>query len=1292
MNRKPGIPCPQSAKGVSNPVESIIPPKPNRRKQQQQYSHIPQRCGGGSRTPACTDKMRQRRPFSTNYSGLLKKSPPPMPPSLIKGLTNTTSGNDNGVNRRKDHPGPGKVKIMLRMAGGENENGQNSPTDDFLRMESNKKHVSVFTPPDPATGGRSDNPAAPKVYAFDSVFTHETTQSEICSASLVDVIQAVLNGADGTVFCYGQAYLGKTYVLAGSDNLGQEMGVIPCAISWLFRCIGELQEQQGSRFTVSVSAIEVYGTSEKLRDLLTGYCEDPPPSALTITEDPLVGTQIENRCEIQASTSERAGFLLDAALASRSCSGSRNTPEARRHSHVIFSLNLLQHRTDKNGEGSSVRSRLHFIDLGSCDKNLIKTPGSLALSYSSLGHVIMAIVNNSKHVPFRQSKLTCVLRDTLGNINCRAVMLAHVSRDKKHYADTVATIQLASRIHRVLKKKNKVPNGASAIGVGSRIHHPKHLRHRTRDDDSVIGSSSGMECTSGSELSCDTVVYVNRNGVPMSDRELTDNEGPPESVPVMKLTNGGARHQHVSLNSPTAGEVLRYNVPEARVKPIPRVSQDKPNTPTNPVRSGLSRIPSPNSAKQPQLPSKNVNSRVNGVVATRGGSPKPQKPPRSAKNSSGQTERVNDVKAQHVSFCVEEAPKARRALFGNDTNMSLLQSRNDNGNFHHVNQSGRAGSGEGKGGPVYDHASYLDSVFHCDGRDASHRPAKFSKPSNGNREIAHNRNHLEASENYPTAVDHRQEPDGCDHEAEVRKSIKPHVYENVASIFGGKTEVRPDSMLVNVDDCDWRAPNDDVTDEGGAEGEAVDINFYCLTLTSLNPLVPVSRRKFAQEVKRSKQQKGSLEQQRALARQKLRENFDSGREMDFAEDESTRRALQQLLEAEKTLEELVLDSKPSEIIEAPKPQNNNNVCWDWKLGSGDKLTSDEIEDCDKDEELAESDNLPQMPKLECDYYSRKDSVSSGGVESPQSLAEVTAAQFSNQIEPSHRQVCLYATNSLEMNYVSTQSRSESPARSRGSPSPSRKLVVKDSDLRRRTSRPIIITKSTSKEGAQLTLVKKDKGSRPTLELQITREEVQNEVDLSTSKIKKPRQINRGRKNGISADPNSHGSETKDKTGEETPKRSKWSGLRRFGSKRSESKPRRSSAEGTSSPSRSSIVSKLLTPKVKRASSARQTTKNGNSKSSSSEPSPRRQPDVVLVSNSPVHSASVEDQKDVKPDMSNGINGHDKTGLVENGNHHQKETSLSTPASSKLLRKKSSMKTSSPSVSRFGFSRKSKAKT
>lgn len=484
--------------------------------------------------------------YPTNFSGILQALPPPAPPCLLR-----------AVSKVKDNPGMGKVKVMMRICPSLEAPDSGSESQSFLKVDSRKKQVTLYDPassPHSSSGHRrSATVAVPKIFAFDAVFTQDASQAEVCSGTVAEVIQSVVNGADGCIFSFGQVKLGKTYTMIGKDSSTQSLGIVPCAISWLFKLINERKEKTGTRFSVRVSAVEIFGKEEELKDLLsevsTGSLQDGQSPGIHLKEDPICGTQLQNQSEIRAPTAEKAAFFLDAAISARSTSRPDADEDDRRNSHMLFTLHIYQYRMEKSGKGgmSGGRSRLHLIDLGSCEKVLSKSRdggGGLCLSLNALGNVIMALANGAKHVPYRDSKLTMLLRESLGNINCRTTMIAHISDSPNHYAESLNTIQLASRIHRMRKKKSKYASSSSG-GESSceegRIRRPPHLRpfhpRTVALDPDLPCLLSDPEYSSSSEQSCDTVIYVGPGGAAISDRELSDNEGPPAFVPIIPSLN-----------------------------------------------------------------------------------------------------------------------------------------------------------------------------------------------------------------------------------------------------------------------------------------------------------------------------------------------------------------------------------------------------------------------------------------------------------------------------------------------------------------------------------------------------------------------------------------------------------------------------------------------------------------------------------------------------------------------------------------------------------------------------------
>uniref|UniRef100_A0A8C4QHM6 Kinesin motor domain-containing protein n=1 Tax=Eptatretus burgeri TaxID=7764 RepID=A0A8C4QHM6_EPTBU len=347
--------------------------------------------------------------FATNFCAILRDFPPPTPPGLLRAAP-----------KAKESQGIGKVKVMLRISPGEP-----GETSAFLKADTGKAQVILHEPEPPngllSAAARRLAISAPKMFAFDAVFCRDATQAEVCAGSIGDVVQAVVNGADGCVFCFGHAKLGKSYTMIGHDDSMQSLGVMPCAIAWLFRLIDERRERTGARFSVRVSAVELWGGDENLEDLLasvvTGGPHDSKAPGIYLQEDPIFGTQLQNQSELRAPTPEIAAHYLDVALASRQENRLSEKGEERRGTHMLFTLYVYQYRMDKASKAnmSGGRSRLHLIDLSSCERPQPgKAPAGSALSLASLGNVILALVNGAKHIPYRYPSLDSLTSLTKG--------------------------------------------------------------------------------------------------------------------------------------------------------------------------------------------------------------------------------------------------------------------------------------------------------------------------------------------------------------------------------------------------------------------------------------------------------------------------------------------------------------------------------------------------------------------------------------------------------------------------------------------------------------------------------------------------------------------------------------------------------------------------------------------------------------------------------------------------------------------------------------------------------------
>lgn len=189
-----------------------------------------------------------------------------------------------------------------------------------------------------------------------------------------------------------------------------------------------------------------------------------------LRDDPLLGTQLQNQSELRAPTAEKAAFYLDAALAARTDSSSPNA----RKSHLLYTLHVCQYSVERtpnrtgggghcsSGSGASRvaggRSRLHLLDLGSCQQNgraVANGQSANTMTLSGLGNVLVALFNGQRHLPHREHKITQVLRECLGSLTCQAALVAHVAASSA-YSETLATVQMASRVHRMRRRRMKV--------------------------------------------------------------------------------------------------------------------------------------------------------------------------------------------------------------------------------------------------------------------------------------------------------------------------------------------------------------------------------------------------------------------------------------------------------------------------------------------------------------------------------------------------------------------------------------------------------------------------------------------------------------------------------------------------------------------------------------------------------------------------------------------------------------------------------------------------------------------
>ncbi|KAI9315739.1 hypothetical protein BX666DRAFT_2106249 [Dichotomocladium elegans] len=356
-----------------------------------------------------------------------------------------------------------------------------------------------------------------KSFTYDYVFDTKTDQNNVYETAAAPLVQKLMDGFNATILAYGQTGSGKTYSMGtGLENSGssQHAGIVPRCISELFEKLDARAEREpGYSFEIYVSFLELY--NEELVDLLnptsttqkrkstngtiTGTTE------VTIREDTAgniywSGVK-EERC---FSPEELLGLLAKGSLCRTTASTDMNAVSSR--SHAIFSVILRQQEPDGD-RTKSLTSKFHFVDLAGSER-LKRTNAqgdraregiAINAGLLALGNVISALGDETRrptHVPYRDSKLTRLLQDSLGG-NSQTLMLACVSPADINFMETLNTLKYANRARNI---KNRVTVNQDFAGSSIEVNQLKALVGRLRMEIAALRAES----SGSAELSSNT--------------------------------------------------------------------------------------------------------------------------------------------------------------------------------------------------------------------------------------------------------------------------------------------------------------------------------------------------------------------------------------------------------------------------------------------------------------------------------------------------------------------------------------------------------------------------------------------------------------------------------------------------------------------------------------------------------------------------------------------------------------------------------------------------------------------
>eukprot|EP00041_Stephanoeca_diplocostata_P036746 m.1352773 g.1352773 ORF g.1352773 m.1352773 type:complete len:1030 (+) comp24927_c0_seq6:103-3192(+) len=308
-------------------------------------------------------------------------------------------------------------------------------------------------------GGKNDQ----RTYNYDNVFGSEASQLEVYDAVVAPCLEEVLQGFNCTVFAYGQTGTGKTHTMEGdrSDEIFKSYrddpgaGMIPRALHHLFE---KLEECEGVESAVKVSFLEIY--NEEIFDLL-GHDALEDGKRLRLFEDAnRKGSVIINGLEEVSVYSKHDVFDILTRGAERRRTAETKMNKASSRSHSVFSVTVHQKESSvATGEELLKTGKLYLVDLAGAE-NIGRSgamnaraaeAGNINKSLLTLGRVISKLVERSAHIPYRESKLTRLLQDSLGG-RTKTSIIATVSPAQLSFEESQSTMDYALRAKSIMNK------------------------------------------------------------------------------------------------------------------------------------------------------------------------------------------------------------------------------------------------------------------------------------------------------------------------------------------------------------------------------------------------------------------------------------------------------------------------------------------------------------------------------------------------------------------------------------------------------------------------------------------------------------------------------------------------------------------------------------------------------------------------------------------------------------------------------------------------------------------------
>ncbi|CAI4037183.1 hypothetical protein SMKI_02G0500 [Saccharomyces mikatae IFO 1815] len=319
-----------------------------------------------------------------------------------------------------------------------------------------------------SNGSHQSYSSSKKTYQFDQVFGAESDQETVFNATAKNYIREMLHGYNCTIFAYGQTGTGKTYTMSGDINilgdvqstdkllLGEHAGIIPRVLVDLFKELSTLNRE----YSVKISFLELY--NENLKDLLSDSDDDDPVVNDTKRQIRIFDNNNNNSSIMVKgmqeifinSAHEGLNLLMQGSLKRKVAATKCNDLSSRSHTVFTITTNIVEQDSKDHGQNKNFVKigKLNLVDLAGseninrsgAENKRAQEAGLINKSLLTLGRVINALVDHSNHIPYRESKLTRLLQDSLGGMT-KTCIIATVSPAKISMEETASTLEYATR-------------------------------------------------------------------------------------------------------------------------------------------------------------------------------------------------------------------------------------------------------------------------------------------------------------------------------------------------------------------------------------------------------------------------------------------------------------------------------------------------------------------------------------------------------------------------------------------------------------------------------------------------------------------------------------------------------------------------------------------------------------------------------------------------------------------------------------------------------------------------------